>query len=155
MYSTLMFTHSLLRWLVLGAAIYALVRAWRGRTSGAPYTDQDRMGALLFVMAFHLNVVLGIVIFGFASPTTQLAFTDFGAAMKVSAIRFFVMEHPVMMLIAVVIATIGSAKIKRAATDAQKHQRTLVYFGLALLIVMAAIPWPFYPAGRPLLTLPS
>jgi hypothetical protein len=154
LYPTLLFIHSVLRWLVLGFAVNALLRAWRGRASSAAYTAQDRLGALLFVAAFHIDVVLGLTLYS-VSPVAQTALANFGAAMKVGQLRFFVMEHPVMMLLAVVLATVGSVRIKRAASDAQKHQRTLVFFGIALLLILAAIPWPFYPAGRALLSWPG
>jgi hypothetical protein len=37
--------------------------------------------------------------------------------------------------------------VKRADTDAQKHKRTLIYFGIALLLILAMIPWPFRQPG--------
>jgi hypothetical protein len=149
--TTLLFLHSILRWLVLGFAINTLVRAFSGRAKQAPYTAKDRLSALLFVLVLHLNVVLGLAIYLTASPITQAALSNFGAAMKVAQLRFFVMEHPLLMVVGVIVATIGSARIKRAPSDALKHRRTLVFFGTALALILAGIPWPFYPAGRPLL----
>jgi hypothetical protein len=31
------------------------------------------------------------------------------------------------------------------------HRTAAAWFGLALLVILAAIPWPFLPYGRPLL----
>jgi uncharacterized membrane protein YozB (DUF420 family) len=148
-YSIVIFLHSILRWLVLVFAVLAIVRSWQAR--GGAYTKAHRTSSTLFVATLHTNVVLGLVLYFLLSPTTQLAFSDIGAAMKTSALRFFLVEHAVGMLLAVVIATIGSAKIKRGKTDEEKHGRTLAYYGITLLLIFGSIPWPFYKAGRPLL----
>ena len=61
--------------------------------------------------------------------------------------RFFAMEHAVMMIIAWLLVHIGRSMVKRADNDAQKHKRTLIYFGIALVIILAMIPWPFRAPG--------
>jgi uncharacterized membrane protein YphA (DoxX/SURF4 family) len=61
--------------------------------------------------------------------------------------RFFAMEHALMMIIAWLLVHVGRSMVKRADTDAQKHKRTLVFFGIALLIILAMIPWPFRATG--------
>jgi hypothetical protein len=148
-YSIVLSIHSLLRWLVLGFLIAALVQAFQAR--GGAYLPKHKKLSTFFMASLHTNVVLGIVMYGVLSPTTQLAFADMAMAMKTSALRFFLIEHPIGQLAAVVVATLGSAKIKRAATDADKHSKTLVFYGTTLLLILASIPWPFYRAGRPLL----
>lgn len=155
LHETLLFLHSLLRWAVLGLALNALVRAYRGKSQGLAYTSSDRKGALAFVATLHLTTVIGLTQFFATSPLIQAAFASPGAAMKTAALRFFLVEHPTTMLLAVVLATVGSARIKRGSSDAQKHSRTLVFFGIALALIFIGIPWPFYPAGRPLLHLPQ
>jgi hypothetical protein len=148
-YSLVLSIHSVLRWLVLGFVIAALVQSFLAK--GGDYTPKHKKLSTLFVATFHANVVLGILMYGVLSPTTQVAFSDMATAMKTSALRFFVIEHPIGMLVAAALATVGSAKIKRATTDAEKHSKTLVFYGITLLLIFASIPWPFYGAGRPLL----
>jgi hypothetical protein len=109
------------------------------------------LGGVAFVAGLHLNFVLGLVMYFALSPITTAAFSDMAQAMKTAALRFFVVEHPFGMLIAVALATVGSARVKRAVDDAAKHKRALIFYTIALLVVLASIPWPFYPAGRPLL----
>jgi hypothetical protein len=153
-YSTFLFLHSCLRWLVLIFGLTALFLAWRGRSAGSPYEAIQKKLSTWFVASVHTNFLIGIVLFVSLSPVTQTAFEDFGAAMKTSLLRFFAVEHPTGMLIAVILATVGSARIKRAASDAESHGRVLLFFGLALAIIVMSIPWPFYSAGRPLLSFP-
>ncbi len=79
------------------------------------------------------------------SPITKGAFNDFGAAMGIKDIRFFAIEHVFYMVLALVFVHLGSALPKKVDVDQSKFKRAALWFGLALLIVLAGIPW-----GRPL-----
>ncbi len=64
--------------------------------------------------------------------------------------RFFSMEHALMMIIAWLLVHLGRSMVKRTAIDAQKHKRGLIYFGIAIIIILAMVPWPFREIiGRP------
>ena len=70
-----------------------------------------------------------------------------GVVMKNSVLRFFAIEHLIGMLIAIVLIHIGYSYAKKNIPDAVKHKRTLVFFGLALLVILISIPWPFRAVG--------
>lgn len=66
-------------------------------------------------------------------------------------IRFFGMEHITMMMIAITLITIGSAKAKRKTTDEAKFKTMAIWFSIALLLILSSIPWSFSPlTSRPL-----
>ena len=69
------------------------------------------------------------------------------AAMKDPYARFFAIEHLTGMLIAIILLHIGKAQGKKAINDRSKHRRTLVFYLLALLIILLSIPWPFRQIG--------
>jgi predicted membrane channel-forming protein YqfA (hemolysin III family) len=69
------------------------------------------------------------------------------AAMKDPYDRFFAIEHLVGMLIAIILLHIGKAQGKKAINDKSKHRRTLIFYLLALLIILLSIPWPFRQIG--------
>ncbi len=73
--------------------------------------------------------------------------TDAKEVMKNSVLRFFAMEHVLMMIIAWLLVHVGRSMIKRSNTDAQKHKRMLLFFGLAFLLIIAMIPWPLRSTG--------
>ena len=73
--------------------------------------------------------------------------TNTKEVMANGAMRFFAMEHAIMMIIAWLLVHIGRSMVKRADTDAQKHKRSLIYFGIAILLILAMIPWPFRQVG--------
>lgn len=152
-YSTLLVLHSLLRWFVLISLIYATFQAYKGWFSTMPYTPRDNKVRNITVIIVHLQLLVGLVLYGF-SPITRQLFTNFGQAVEQTAIRFYGMEHSVMMILAIVFITIGSAKAKRISNDIKKFKTTAVWFTLGLIIILISIPWPFSPFdARPLLRI--
>ncbi len=142
MQNILVHTHSGLRWVVLGllvAAIFKNLLKWR---SNAPYTEADRKLNLFTMASAHLQLVIGLVLF-FISGKVQFS----GEMMKNSTLRFFTMEHTLMMLIAIVLITLGYTKSKKLADDGKKFKTAFWYFLIALLVVLAGIPWPFRNLG--------
>lgn len=154
LYGTVLLIHSLLRWVVLVAGMYALYAAFRGVLQGSSFSDVQNKAGRWFVASLHANLLLGLLLYAVLSPFTVPAFSDMAGAMKTSVLRFFVVEHPTGMLLGTVLATVGQVKVKRAEDASQKHRRTLWFFGTALILILVSIPWPFYPAGRPLFHLP-
>jgi hypothetical protein len=150
MYDLVLFVHSWLRWLVLLAAVAAVVRAAGGVSTRRPWTPLDDRSGLWLTAVLDLQMLLGLVLFGVLSPVTRSAFIDVAAAMKSPDIRFFLADHPVGMIVAIALAHVGRARIRKAAESETRHKRALVFFGLALVIVLLSIPWPFLSAPRPL-----
>jgi hypothetical protein len=141
MYTTILAIHNLIRWVVLILGLYALVRSitgWRARRS---WSDQDRKAGVFFGAAIDTQLLLGLVLYFFLSPITRAALADFGAVMSDAGLRFFALEHAFYMLLAVVFAHLGSALAKRAPTDAAKHQRGMIWYGLAFLVILLGMPW--------------
>jgi uncharacterized membrane protein YidH (DUF202 family) len=89
----------------------------------------------------HTQLLIGLALYFFLSPITQLAFTDFGAAMKDSQTRLVAVEHISVNIIAVVLATVNNAKNKKAIADAAKHKNALIFTIAALVLILSRIPW--------------
>jgi hypothetical protein len=147
MFVPLLILHSWLRWLVLLAAVNAIGRAFGGHRSGRPWGAGDEQAGKWLVILFDIQFLIGLIIYVALSPTTQAALGDFGAAMRDSQLRFFAVEHLVGMLAAAALFHIGRTKTRKAP-PASRHKIALIFFGLALFIVLVSIPWPFSPAPR-------
>jgi ABC-type dipeptide/oligopeptide/nickel transport system permease component len=141
MYVGLLHTHNLFRWLVFIALILALVFSIVGWAGNKSWTKQNRITGLALTVLMDIQFLLGLILYLFVSPVTKSAFADFGAAMKNTSLRFYAVEHILLMLIALVFVHIGWAKIKRAAESRKKHRAAAIWFGLAFLLVIAGIPW--------------
>jgi len=138
--------HNISRWLVLIFGILAVVRAFSGWLGKKEWVKADDRAGMLFTSMLDLQLLLGLLLY-FTSPFMQPILKNFGAAMGNSGLRFFAVEHTLLMIIAVVVAHIGRARAKKAATDAGKFKQTAIFFGIALVLVFLAIPWPFLATG--------
>jgi hypothetical protein len=148
MYPVVLLLHSWLRWAVL---LLGLVACARGLTRARrPWTPTDERVGAWFTGALDLQFLLGVILYFVLSPFTRAAMQDFGAAMATSALRFWAVEHAFGMLIGIALAHVGRVRIRRAASDAQRHRLGAIFFGLALLVILASIPWPGMPNARPL-----
>ena len=151
MYSLFVALHSLVRWLVLIAGILAAGRAVAGWLASRPWTPRDDGGGRFFVIAVDTQMLVGLILYGVLSSITYAAFSNMGAAMKDATLRFYAVEHVFIMLIAVALVHVGRKRVQKAASDAAKHRTAAIFFGLALVLILAGIPWPFREVGRPLL----
>jgi hypothetical protein len=141
MYSIVSTVHIVLFVLVFILGINVIARALRGRSNNALFTDADRKAGLFFMISLHTQLLIGLALYFFFSPITQLAFADFGAAMKDSGTRLIAVEHISVNIIAVVLATVNNAKNKKAIADAAKHKNALIFTIAALVLILSRIPW--------------
>jgi hypothetical protein len=147
MYSFLLHLHSVGRWLVL---ILLIVAIFNSMVAGSrPFIRSDaRTGTILVIFA-DLMFLIGVGLW-FSNPKglgyQSFKTHTFSEVMNNSYLRFFGIEHISMMLIAIILLHIGKAQGKKAISDKAKHTRTLVFYLLALLLIMISIPWPFRAA---------
>lgn len=151
MYEFLLPIHSLIRWLVLFTLLYSLASAAIGLLNNKPYSRIDNIMRSATSGLSHLQLLIGMTLY-MKSPLVKFFFKDTSEGFKYADITFFSVFHISLMLTSVVLLTIGAAKARRKTEAADKHQAILLWFGIALVVIFLAIPWPFNPfASRPLL----
>ncbi len=149
MYQTLIFYHSVFRWLVVLSLGYSIFRAYRGYVKGSVFSKTDNALRHWTATIAHLQLVLGILVY-IQSPVTAYFWKHVKEGSHHTETLFFGLIHALLMLFAIVIVTIGSALTKRRVTDGEKFRTQLLWFSIALCIIFLAIPWPFSPlASRP------
>ncbi len=141
MYTFVLAIHNIFRWLVLIFGVIAVVRALIGWFGNGQWSDLDDRLGLGFTISIDIQFLLGLLLYVFLSPITTSAFANMSAAMSDSATRFFLVEHSLMMLIAIILAHIGRSRAKKADTDNGKFKNAAIFFAIALLIILASIPW--------------
>jgi hypothetical protein len=154
MYTAVLIIHSWIRWIALVTGFGATLFAYIGDDSPqrpAP-GRADRWG-LFLTSALDLQMLLGLVLYLALSPNIKPLLENLGAAMKDPAARFWAVEHVAAMFGAVVLAHVGRVLARKAATPSAKRRRLLICFGLATALMLAGIPWPGRPGGRPLFRL--
>lgn len=149
-YAGVLVIHSWLRWLVILLGLFAFVRAAVGAATGKAWTPADDRAGAWFARILDLQFLFGLALYVFLSPITHAAFGNIGAAMKDKVARFWSVEHVVGMFVAVALVHVG--QIQGRKTDSLRRHRVVAgFFALALVIILASIPWPALPYGRPLL----
>ena len=149
MYPTLLATHSLVRWMVLAALLIALCCAYSGWVAKRRFTRFDNVIRHWTATIAHIQFILGVWLY-VISPFSNHFLQGFPQTVHERDFRFFGMEHSLMMFIAIVLVTIGSAKAKRKAVDHDKFKAMAIWFTIGLLIILASIPWAFSPfTSRP------
>lgn len=146
MYVGLLQLHNVTRWLVLVAAVYAIVVSLRGLFSKKAWTKGDQRAGLIYSSLLGVQLILGLWLY-FISPVVQSGLRDMASTMQNSQIRFFVVEHITLMILAVIVAQLGYSLSKRATTDRAKFLRSSLGYIVATVLVLFGIPWwrPFFP----------
>jgi amino acid permease len=150
MYNGLLHTHNFLRWVILILLLVALFRALSAGKNKA-FTAGDRKISLFLMISCDIMLLIGLYQY-FSGPLGLKAIqaNGMGVVMKDSASRFWAVEHALMMIVAIILVHVGRAYTKKNIPDAAKFKRILVFYGLALLLILVSIPWPFREAiGRP------
>lgn len=137
MFDILRSSHSGLRWIVLLSLVIAIFNAIFKLKSNK-YEKGDKMINLFAMILLHCQATLGLVLIFFSG---KVAYVE--GWMKQPMLRFFGLEHILMMLLALVLATIGRKKAEKAVDSAKKHKTILIWYLIALILILAAIPWPF------------
>jgi glycopeptide antibiotics resistance protein len=115
--------------------IFSSFKKWKGNKE---YTKQDdKLNLMTFIFA-HLQLVIGLVLY-FKSNWVQ--FNE--NTMSNSLLRFFTVEHIFGMIVAIALITIARIKGKKITEAAKRHKMTFTYYLIALIIMLATIPWPF------------
>jgi hypothetical protein len=144
MYNGLLHLHNLLRWVILLLIIVAIVRSFVGMSSNKPFTNGDKKIGLFLMISAHITFLIGIYQWIAGSLGLKaIQSAGFGVVMENSNSRFWAIEHPVGMLIAVILITIGRRQSKAPISDTAKHKKTFWYYLIALILIIAVVPWPF------------
>lgn len=141
MYTGLLHTHNLFRWLVLITALLAIGFAFIGWFGKKDWKKSDNILGILFTAFIDIQLLVGIILYAFVSPITRAAFADFGAAMKNADLRFYAIEHITIMIIALVVIHIGRSKSKKAVLVNKKHKLASIYYTIGLILILVGIPW--------------
>lgn len=137
----LKYAHSGLRWVALLLLVVAIFNALSSKGKGK-YEKKDKMLNLFAMIVLHIQLLIGLVLY-FISPNVKFI----EGWMKVKQLRFYGMEHLLIMVIAIAVITIGRKKAENASNIAVKHGTIVKWFTIGLILILAGIPWPFRNLG--------
>jgi hypothetical protein len=96
--------------------------------------------ARLTFIASHIQLVLGFILW-YSQGYLTLMSENMKSVMSEKSLRLLAVEHPAINILAIAIITIGFISIKKSALDQTKHIKGLLYFGIALILILSRIPY--------------
>ncbi|QNM84859.1 hypothetical protein H9W90_11735 [Polaribacter pectinis] len=132
--------HSYWAYLVVLILIFTVVNAIIGLTQKKEFKDKDLRLGLFTLIVSHIQLLIGLGWY-FMSPWYKALKADSAAVMGEKATRLLAVEHPIMMILAIVLITIGWSKHKKKTTDPARFKTFVIFYGIALLLILSRIPW--------------
>ena len=143
MYETLKYLHSYWAFLVLIVLIIAVINALM--RSGKNYSQKSFRIALFGLIVSHIQLIIGLVLY-FVTPMFDLWNSLGGGVMKDANARLYLVEHPLVNIIAIALITIGYSRHKKKVESSKKYRTILVFYGLGLVFLLSRIPWDVWPS---------
>ncbi len=152
MQTGLIHLHNFLRWVILILLVISILKAYSGWQGRKVFAPGDKKIWLFTMISAHTTLLLGLyqVVLGrYGIFSTTLP--EGTSVMKDKFFRFFWVEHPAGMILAIVLITLGYGMSKKSVSDEVKYKKAFYYFLIALIVILATIPWPFREiVGRPI-----
>lgn len=139
MYNFIQKFHSGWAYLALLLLVVAIVNSIIGFTSKKEFTAKDRKIALFALIAIHIQLLVGFILY-FVSPK---GFESFGQ-MKDAALRLTSLEHPLINIIGIALITIGWSKHKKGINSYAKFKSIAMFYALGLILILLRIPWSLW-----------
>ncbi len=144
MYTGLLGLHSLLRWIMIIFLVINIIRV--NVEAGEEFDAVDRKWSLRLLIVTHINLLIGLFQYFFGDKGLQMISREnytMQDVMKSPGLRFWIIEHPTMMILSVILITISHSTSKKTGTPLRKHRIMSILYILAVLVIVAGVPWPF------------
>lgn len=133
--------HSYWAYLVLLLLLLAVYRAISGVFMNKEYSPKMFQAALFTLIVTHIQLLIALSLY-FTSNRFFIWF-DLGISevMKTPVHRLYLVEHPLVNILAVVIITRGYSKHKKKRLSNPKYKTIAVHYTLGLILILSRIPW--------------
>lgn len=145
MYNVIFNLHSYWAYLVLLILTIAVINALIKVFGNKEYEAKDFRLALFTLIVSHIQLLVGLILY-FVSPKFNLWSQLGGEVMKDSLSRLYLVEHPLVNIIAVALITIGYSKHKKKLTSKAKLKPIAIFYTVALVLFLSRIPWAIWLA---------
>ena len=135
----LLHAHSGLRYLVLILLLAGIIRSFSALFSQKPWGSFDNLVGKWLLIFTHVQFLIGLVVYFANGWHNQLQH------MSEATLRYNALEHPLAMILAVVLITIGRSRGRKAKSDSAKHRLAGVLWLIALVIILSRIPTQSWP----------
>ena len=146
MYEPILLIHSWTRWIVLISLIYFFIRCLKGWFKGEAWGSSEAFFMNAFHQAYGFQVLFGLTLWFALSPMVHAFFLN-PDLISQKPFSFWAVRHPGEMLFGFLLFEILAYRSKRSV---HRFRSYAITFGVILVILVSAIPWPWLDVGRPL-----
>ncbi len=123
--------HSILRWIILLLLLVCIIQA-------SSKNAAIRKTSLWLLISAHLMLVIGVYQLIAGRYGIMKGLPEGIELMKDKFYRFFWVEHPLLMIVAIILITVARGKAKNL-----NYKSVTWLLIIALLAILVAVPWPF------------
>jgi p-aminobenzoyl-glutamate transporter AbgT len=134
-YDIVINTHSFVSLIFTLIALIILARSIRGWSQNKAYTKFDSNFSVIFLVFLYLQLILGVLLYFVLGDHSGSA-RSMQDAVEQMSLRFWALEHFVIMIFALFLSQLGWIFIRNARLDINKHKNTLFYFGISILLIV-------------------
>lgn len=139
MYEFIQKFHSGWAYIVLALLVFTAINAVMGLSSGRDFSARDRKIGLFTLIASHVQLLVGLVLY-FISPLGKALLGE----MSNAEARLTSLEHPLTNIIAIVLITVGWSTHKKATESGGKFKKFAIFYTLGLVLILSRIPWKLW-----------
>lgn len=151
MYEILLDLHNILRWVILIALLYVLIKSWSAMNAKRAFTNGERKGALILLISAHITLLIGLYQWVFGRFGLVHGLPEGTVLMKDRFYRFFWVEHPFGMVVAITLITMAYSTVKKGVQKPGLAGKVFWLLLIALVVIFFTIPWPWRVGiGRPI-----
>lgn len=138
---TIQFIHSYWAYLVLAVLVFATLNALYKFFGDKEFDAKDFRISLFALITMHIQLLIGIILYFTKDYFSIISDLGMGEVMKNAGLRNLIVEHPTTMIVATALVTIGYSKHKKKLVSKPKFKMLAIFYTLALILVLAKIPW--------------
>ena len=133
--------HSYWAYLTVTLLLVTFISMLIGYLKNKTFQIKDLRISLYVLIFSHIQLLLGFAYY-FTSPSYKhLKEIGMRLGMKDAHLRMLTIEHPIMMILAIVLISLGFSKLKKQVTDKAKFKTISIYYGIGLVLILSRIPW--------------
>lgn len=132
--------HSFVAFIFLASTLVFVIYSISNFVKKIPFSSTQVVLSKMSFITSHIQLLLGILLWWFHGYAEILS-TDAKSIMSDSAMRKMIVEHPMTNILAIILLTIGYISIKKSSLDESKHKKGFIYFGIAVIFILAMIPY--------------
>jgi hypothetical protein len=133
--------HSLFRWALLVILVLAVFRGFRGWLGNRSWTQGDKKTGMYLQIMADMQLLLGMALYIFTSHRGLKLFQSTDMATIMKDMRYFAIEHPLMMILAIVLIHVGKSRAMKQVESVKRHKTSAIFYTIALIFILSRIPW--------------